>query len=54
MADPRDEVIQGLVDAAERSRQYIVGGMVDRRGPVLRQLDAALAAARKLMGENNG
>jgi len=46
--DPRDEVIRGLVEAAERSRQYIVGGMVDRSGPVLRQLDAALAAARKL------
>jgi len=45
--DPRDEVIRGLVEAAERSRQYIVGSMVDRSGPVLRQLDAALAAARQ-------
>ena len=45
--DPRDEVIRGLCEAVERSRQYIAGSMADRSGPLLRQLDAALAAARQ-------
>lgn len=36
--------VQALVDALRRARNYITGPMIDRQGPLLRQIDAALTA----------
>lgn len=35
--------VRALVEAAERMRDYVTKGMMDRSGPVVRQMDAALA-----------
>lgn len=52
--DPRDEVIRGLVEAGSALLHEAHFSMLGGRGHLLDDMDAALAAARKLMGADNG
>ena len=50
--DPRDEAIRGLVEAGNQARLAFAGYVSEQSA--VDKLDAALAAARKLKGGDNG